>query len=163
MNCFPLCSLFLSFFPYPLFFFFFHGEAPCIFSFSHFATGSPSFLQLALCPFPESSRKSKDQEKEALPHEAGIGLLFFSFFSVTPLPFFFLRLSLFFLFLFLLPWRSPQYLFLPLAVLSLVLHLFFNLLYVLSQNLRGNQGIRKKRLCPKKPILVCPCFSPFLF
>ena len=30
---FPLCFLFLSFFRYPLFFFFFHGEAPCISSF----------------------------------------------------------------------------------------------------------------------------------
>ena len=54
-------------------------------SFSHFATGSSSFLQLALCPFPESLRKSEDQEEEALPQEAGIGSFFlFFFFFVTP-------------------------------------------------------------------------------
>jgi len=48
-------------------------------SFSHFTTGSSPFLQLALCPFPEFSRKSEEQEEETLPQEAGMGLLFFSF------------------------------------------------------------------------------------
>ena len=47
-------------------------------SFSHFATGFSPFLQLALCPFPEFSRKSEEQKEETLPQEAGIGSLFFS-------------------------------------------------------------------------------------
>ena len=64
-------------------------------SFSHFATGSSPFLQLALCSFPKSLGKSRDQVEEALPQKAGTGLLFpffFSFFffktkSVLPFPF----------------------------------------------------------------------------
>ena len=76
----------------------------------------------------------------------------------TVFPFsFFLSLSSF---LFLLPWRSPLHLFLPLAISPQVLHPFFNLLYVLSQNLRGNQRIRRRRLCLMKLVLVC---SSFLF
>ena len=62
-------------------------------SFSHFATGSSPFLQLALCHFPESSRKSEDQEEEALPQGAGIGSFFFFFFffkTKSVLPFSFL-------------------------------------------------------------------------
>ena len=47
-------------------------------SFSRFATDSSPFLQLALCSFPESSKKSEEQEEEVLPQEAGIGSLFFS-------------------------------------------------------------------------------------
>ena len=62
---------------------------------------------------------------------------------------------------FLYIWRSPLHLSLPLATLPLVLHLFFNLPYVPSQNLRGSQEIRKKRLCPKKLEPVCSSFSLF--
>ena len=61
-------------------------------SFSRFATGSSPFLQLALCPFLESSKKSEDKEEEAPPQEAGIGLLFFSssfFLFCHSSPFFF--------------------------------------------------------------------------
>ena len=63
-------------------------------SFSRFATGSSPFLQLALCPFPESSKKSEEKEEKAPPQEAGIGLLFFSFlffFVTSPLFFSFLK------------------------------------------------------------------------
>ena len=60
-------------------------------SFSRFATGSSPFLQLALCAFPESSKKSEEHEEEALLQEASIGLLFFSFlFFLSLLPFSFL-------------------------------------------------------------------------
>ena len=72
------------------------------------------------------------------------------FYTVFPFSFF-LSLSSF---LFLLPWRSPLHLFLPLAISLQVLHPLFNLLYVLSQNLRGNQGIRRRRLCLMKLVLI---------
>lgn len=78
------------------------------------------------------------------------------FYTVFPCSFF-LSLSSF---LFLLPWRSPLHIFLPLAISPQVLHPFFNLLYVLSQNLRGNQGIRRRRLYLMKLVLIR---SSFLF
>ena len=36
-------------------------------SFSRFTTVSSPFLQLALCPFPESSNKPEEQEEEVPP------------------------------------------------------------------------------------------------
>ena len=60
----------------------------------------------------------------------------------------------------LLLWRSPLHLYLPLAVSPQFPHPFFNLLYVLSQNLRRNQRSRRKRLRLEKLVLV---YSPFLF
>ena len=62
-------------------------------SFSHFAKVSSLFLQLAMCPFLESSKKLKEQEEEFPPQEADTGFPFFllSFF----LPPLFFELSLF--------------------------------------------------------------------
>ena len=104
---FPLCFLFLHFFPYtPFFFPSFMAKPPASLpSFSRFATVSSPFLQLALCPFPESSKKSEEQEEEASPQEAGIGSLsffchsspFLFFLTKSVLPFSFLFFFYFFL------------------------------------------------------------------
>ena len=48
-------------------------------SFSHFAKVSSPFLQLAMCPFLESSKKPEEQEEEAPPRRPIL---------VSPLPFF---------------------------------------------------------------------------
>ena len=84
VNCFHCVSFFFLSFPTLFSFSSSMAKPPASLpSFSHFATGSSPFLQLALCPFPESSRKSEEQEEEALPQEAGIGSLFF-FLSFFP-------------------------------------------------------------------------------
>ena len=61
-------------------------------SFSRFATVSSPFLQLALCPFPESSKKPEEQEEEVPPQEVDTSLFFFLlsffFFFLLPPPFF---------------------------------------------------------------------------
>ena len=89
------CSHCVSFFflslPTPFSFSSSMAKPPASFpSFSRFATSFSPFLQLALCPFPESSKKSEELEEEAPPQEGGIDSLFFSFllFFVTPLLFF---------------------------------------------------------------------------
>ena len=70
-------------------------------SFSRFAIVSSPFFQLALCPFPESSKKPEEQEEEVPPQEADTDsfffLLSFFLFCSPPPPFF--ELSLFFPFL----------------------------------------------------------------
>ena len=59
-------------------------------SFSRFTTVSSPFIQLALCPFPESSKKPEEKEEEVLPQEADAGFPFFLlFFFLPPLFFFF--------------------------------------------------------------------------
>ena len=85
----PLCFLFFLSFPTLFSFPSSMAKPPASLpSFSHFATGSSPFLQLALCSFPESLRKSGDQEEEALPQEAGTGSFFF-FLSLLSFFFFF--------------------------------------------------------------------------
>ena len=57
-------------------------------SFSHFAEVSSPFLQLAMCSFSRSSKKSKEQEEETLLQEADVGFPFSPFFfelSLSPL------------------------------------------------------------------------------
>ena len=77
---FPLCFLFLSFFPYPIFFSFLHDEAPCISSFLEpFCHRFFTLSSICFMFFPESLRKSGDQKEEALPQETSIGSLFFFF------------------------------------------------------------------------------------
>ena len=72
-------------------------------SFSRFAIVSSPFFQLALSPFPESSKKPEEQEEEVPPQEVDTSLFFFLlsffFFLVAPPIFFFFELSLFFFFL----------------------------------------------------------------
>ena len=60
-------------------------------SFSRFATVSSPFLQLALCPFPESSKKLGEQKEEVSPQEVDTGLPFFLLSFFLPLFFFFLN------------------------------------------------------------------------
>ena len=61
-------------------------------SFSRYAKVSSPFLQLAMCPFLESSKKPEEQEEEVPPQEANTGFPFFLlfFFSAS-----FFELSLF--------------------------------------------------------------------
>ena len=64
-------------------------------SFSHFAEVSSPFLQLAMCFFSRSSKKSEEQEEETPLQEADTGFPFFpSFFSLFFFPFSFLFLEL---------------------------------------------------------------------
>ena len=92
--------------PFPFFlfclfpaFFFFVMVKPLVSLpfFSRFAEASSPFLQLAICSFSESSKKSKEQKEEAPPQEADTGFpsfpLFF-FFILSFFFFFFLELSL---------------------------------------------------------------------
>ena len=58
-------------------------------SFSHFAEVSSPFLQLAMCSFSGSSKKSEEQEEETPLQEADIGFPFFFFFELSLSPFFF--------------------------------------------------------------------------
>ena len=58
-------------------------------SFNRYAKVSSPFLQLATCPFSESSKKLKEQEEEVLPQKADTGFPF-SFLLL------FYRLSFFF-------------------------------------------------------------------
>ena len=51
-------------------------------SFSHFAEVSSPFLQLAMCFFSGSSKKSKEQEEETPLQEADTGFLFLFFFLI---------------------------------------------------------------------------------
>ena len=53
---------------YPSFVPFFHGEAlASLPSFSRYAKVSSPFLQLAMCPFSESSKKPEEQHEEVSP------------------------------------------------------------------------------------------------
>ena len=93
VNCFHCVSFFFLSFPTLFSFPSSMAKPPASLpSFSHFATSSSPFLQLALCSFLESSGKSGNKKEEALPQEAGTGSFFFFFF--------FKRLNLFSLFLF---------------------------------------------------------------
>ena len=56
-------------------------------SFSRFTTVSSPFIQLALCPFPESSKKLEEKEEEVPPQEADAGFPFFLLSFFLP-PFF---------------------------------------------------------------------------
>ena len=62
-------------------------------SFSHFSEVSSPFLQLAMCSFSGSSKKSEEQEEETLLQEADTGFPYFPSFSFF-FPFFFFELSL---------------------------------------------------------------------
>ena len=67
---------------------------------------------------------------------------------------------------FFLLWRSPLYPYPPLAVLLRLPNPFFNLLCALFQSLPRNQRNKRRRLLPKRLILVSPLslfFFIFLF
>ena len=64
---------------------------------------------------------------------------------------------------FFLLWRSPLYPYPPLALLLRLPNPFFNLLCALFQSLPRNQRNKRRRLLPKRPILVSPLSLFFYF
>ena len=58
---------FPSFYAFPLSFSSMAKPPVSLPSFSRFAKVSPPFLQLAMCPFSESSKKPEEQKEEAPP------------------------------------------------------------------------------------------------
>ena len=78
----------------------------------------------------------------------------------VPFPFFlFLPLSC----PLLLLWRSPLYLYFPLAILLRFPYPFFNLPCALSQGLPRNQRSKRRRLRFRRLMLVSPFFAFFFF
>ena len=89
-----LCFLFFLFFliffmPFPCLLLLWRSPPASLPSFSCYTKVSSPFLQLAICPFLESSKKLEEQEEEVPPQEADTG------FTFSPLLLFY-RLSPFF-------------------------------------------------------------------
>ena len=80
-----LCFLFfLSFYAIPLSSSSMAKPPASLPSFSRYAKVSSPFLQLAMCPFSESSKKLEEQEEEVSPQEADTGFPFFFFYRLSP-------------------------------------------------------------------------------
>ena len=87
-----LCFLFFLFFliffmPFPCLLLLWRSPPASLPSFSCYTKVSSPFLQLAICPFLESSKKLEEQEEEVPPQEADTGFPFFLLlFFLPPFP-----------------------------------------------------------------------------